>query len=162
MGAKDSLFDGLLARIGLAGARMAAWADYFHFAWHGSGPRWAAMPIQLVGSASGGGLMWWWGVQLPHEIIDNPALAAIAAIVIGGIAGVIFVFVIRLCWAPIHFRLAEQGGLRTTLQSKLGELMWPAILMSVGLFSFALFFGGGLIWFVTIAQRATAPIALAY
>jgi hypothetical protein len=124
------------------------------YAWHGSGRHWDRGWLQLGGGAIGGFLIWYWGVKVPSTILDNPALSAIIAIAIGGLAGAMVVFVLRLCWWPFHKRLRPHGGLPVYLQKRLGARMWPVMLMILGLASFIILFGTGAIWFAFIGHPA--------
>src|SRR5712692_747347 len=98
----------------------------WRYAWHGAGPRWDALPLQAVGSAVGGFLFWYLGVKVPQEILDNPALGALFAIFVGGVAGVVVVFIARLCWWPVYRRYHPLGGFVPYLKAKLGVQMWPS------------------------------------
>jgi hypothetical protein len=52
-------------------------------------------------------------------------------------------FLFGLLWAPFHFLLASQGGLKVALSSHLGKKMAPICTMVIG----ALVFAVGAIWF---------------
>ena len=125
------------------------------YAWHGSGRRWDAGWIGIIGGLVGGLIIWRLALKVPQTILDNPAWGAVAAIVIGAVVGVIVVFFARLCWAPLHFALENCGGLKAFFQTKSHRRMWPAILMILGLFLFVVLFGTGAIWFV--AQGGFPP-----
>jgi len=124
----------------------ASFKSAFHYAWHGSGGRWDALPLQAVGSAIGGFLFWYLGLKVPQAILDNPALSALASIVIGGLVGVIFVFSLRLCWWPYYWRLEPHGGLAAFLRTSLGTFMWPVVLTGSGFLAFILLSGAGIVW----------------
>ena len=127
---------------------MAFKKEALAYAWRGSGKRWDAAPLQIIGGAIGGFVIWYWGLKVPSEILDNPAFSGLAAIVIGAICGALVAFVLRLCWYPVYRRYEPYGGLVPYLRAKLGAHMWPLILMFSGLAAFIVLFGGGAIWFV--------------
>lgn len=77
----------------------------FHYAWHGSGRRWDALPLQTVGGAVGGIVIHLLGIKMPQEVLDNPGLNLVVTTAIGGVAGVSAVFVIRLCWSILFHHL---------------------------------------------------------
>lgn len=52
----------------------------------------------------------------------------------------------RACWWPFHWRLVAHGGLHAFLRAKLGDFMWPVILVAGGLLAFVLLTGSGTIW----------------
>jgi hypothetical protein len=79
--------------------------EAIRYAWHGSGKRWDAGIQQVTGSAAGGLLVYLLGIKVPQEILDNPSLGALAAIVVGGFTGVIITFVLRLSWYGIFHHL---------------------------------------------------------
>ena len=139
---------------------MADFRAAFVYAWHGSGRRWDAAWVGIIGCLIGGFPIWLLGLKAPQTILDNPGWGAVVAIALGSITGVIFVFVIRLCWAPFHFRLEPSGGFRAALRTALGNNMWPVILMIFGIAFFVIFFGAGTILFVTSqAKVGGAPAA---
>jgi hypothetical protein len=133
--------------------------DYVKYAWHGSGRKWDTAWIGLVGSLLGGFLFWLLGLKVPQAILDNPPWGAVAGIVIGAITGVIFVFLLRLCWAHFHFRLEPLGGLRSAARAKLGTEMWPIVLMALGVVAFVVLFGAGFLLFLTTAAPNVASTA---
>ena len=147
---------------------MAAWKEAILYAWHGSGRKWDAMWLQLAGCGIGGLLIWYWGIKVPPEILDNPALGGLAAIVIGGLAGGAVVFLLRLGWWPVHKWLKPHGGLIALFEKRLGERMWPTMLMALGgalcVVSMGIFLAGA-IWFALkleqkpqqAAQQANSP-----
>src|ERR1700733_10220980 len=102
----------------------------FAYAWHGSGKRWDAAPLQVVGGAIGGFVIWYWGLKVPSEILDNPAFSGIAAIAIGAICGALVAFILRLCWYPVYRRYRPYGGAGPYLRANLGIQMWPIVLMA--------------------------------
>jgi hypothetical protein len=77
------------------------------YAWLGSGRRWDAGFQQSVGSAAGGLLVYSLGIKVPQEVLDNPSLGALVAIVVGGLTGVIITFALRLLWFGVlhHLRI---------------------------------------------------------
>src|SRR6266581_9021462 len=78
-----------------------------HYAWHGSGRRWDALPLQTIGGAVGGVVIHFLGIKMPQEVLDNPGLNLVVTTLIGGVAGVTAVFIVRLCWYGIihHLRI---------------------------------------------------------
>lgn len=94
--------------------------EAFAYAWHGSGRRWDAVPLQVIGGIIGGFAIWYWGLKVPPEILDNPAFGGVAAIIIGAICGALVAFVLRLCWYPVYRRYDPYGGLIPYLRAKLG------------------------------------------
>jgi hypothetical protein len=126
------------------------------YAWHGSGRRYDAVSLQVIGGFLGGVLFWALGLKLPQEILDNPALSGVFAIVLGVISGVSFVFFLRLAYWPIHRRVEPYGGLRALVQAKLGNQMGPLLLMASGVVAFVVLFGAGAIWAVSKASERRA------
>jgi hypothetical protein len=117
------------------------------YAWRGAGQRWDSMVLQAIGGAIGGLLIWYWGVKVPPQILDNPALSGIAAIAIGAIVGVVLVFALRLLWWPLHKRLMAYDGLWSFLHRTLGSRTWPILLMGSGVIAFVVLFGtGAVLW----------------
>jgi len=134
--------------------------EAFRYAWYGSGPKWGAAPMQLMGGLLGGLLFPLLDLKLPQQIIDNPLWSNGAAVIIGGMAGVTFAFLLRLAYWPIHRRVAPLGGLLPALRAKLGVQMGPVILMASGMLAFVVLFGGGAIWAVvqsTEWKRQSVP-----
>lgn len=127
----------------------------FKYAWHGSGRRWDAAPIGLVGGLVGGLIFWLLGLKVPQAILDNPLWGGVVAIVLGAITGVALTFVARLCWWPFHRRLKPHGGLNAFLRVKLGDFMWPVLLTVSGFVAFVLLTGAGVIWLSLQAFDAT-------
>jgi hypothetical protein len=140
---------------------MALSKDALAYAWHGSGRRWDSALLQVLGGAIGGFIIWAWGLKVPPAILDNPAFSGVAAIAIGAVVGALVVFVLRLCWWPLHRRLAPHGGLWSFLLKVLGAQMWPVIMMTAGLFLFAILTGGGLIWLALQIRGGTGVAAAA-
>jgi hypothetical protein len=138
---------------------MAFRKEAFSYAWHGSGRKWDSPLLQVAGGAIGGFLIWLWGLKVPSEILDNPALSGIAAIFIGAAVGALVAFTLRLCWWPFHIRLAPYGGLSSFLKQSLGKQMWPVILMLSGLLSFVLLFSAGMIWFILTVWAPSKAVA---
>ncbi len=116
------------------------------YAWHGSGRKWDALWLQSLGGVFGGFVIWYWGLKVPQAILDNPALGAVVAIIIGAAAGAIVVFLLRLCWWPFYWRLEPHGGLFQFLQTRLGTFMWPVVLTTAGVVAFIVLSGVGLVW----------------
>jgi hypothetical protein len=116
------------------------------YAWHGSGRRWDALWLALIGGLIGGFVIWRLGLTVPHAILDNPGWGGVAAIMLGAFTGVMVVFVARLCWWPFHWRLQPHGGLNAFLGANLGAFMWPIILTVSGFLAFVLLTGIGVIW----------------
>jgi hypothetical protein len=127
----------------------------WRYAWHGSGRKWDAAWLQVAGGVLGGFAIWYWGLKVPSEILDNPAFSGIAAIVIGAICGALVAFVLRLCWYPVYRRCHSYGGLVPYLRAKLGVQMWPIVLMASGFFFFVVLSGGGLIWLIVQTVKVT-------
>jgi hypothetical protein len=139
---------------------MVGFKKELQYAWHGSGRRWDAAWIGIVGGLIGGFSIWLLGIKVPQTILDNPGWGGVAAIALGSITGVIFVFVIRLCWAPFHFRLEPWGGFRNAFGTALGGNMWPVILMISGIACFVGLSGAGVILFVLNQPKVGAtPVA---
>ena len=143
---------------------MVSFKKALQYAWHGSGRRWDAVWIGVVGGLIGGLSIYLMGLKVPQTILDNPGWAAVAAIALGSITGVIFVFLIRLCWWPFQWRLAPHGGLLSFLRVRLGTFMWPVILTTAGFLAFVLLSGAGVIWLslqvlngASIATSSTTP-----
>jgi hypothetical protein len=101
-----------------------------------------------------------WGIKVPPEILDNPLLGGLVAIAVGAIVGALVTFSVRLCWAPFHFRLEPLGGLRAAARTKLGDQMWPTLMMISGLTAFVIFFGAGFLLWLTTGQPKPATAAL--
>jgi len=129
------------------GTPMAFSKEAFSYAWHGSGRKWDAAPLQIGGGAIGGFLIWYWGLKVPSEILDNPALSGVVAIIIGAIIGAIVAFILRLLWWPFHKYLEPCGGLRAFLPSALRAKMLPIFLMGAGVVAFVGLFGTGAVLF---------------
>jgi uncharacterized protein YfkK (UPF0435 family) len=128
--------------------------QHVRFAWHGSGRRWDAGWMAVIGGLIGGFAIWFLGIKVPQTILDNPLWGGVVAIILGAIVGVVFVFIVRLCWAPFHFRLEPLGGLQKALRAALGDNMWPVILMLSGIACFALLFGAGMLMFAMNQSKA--------
>jgi len=94
--------------------------------------------LSVVGGIIGGLILWLIGpkIPLPSLFSSNPFLANSVTIVVCVLIGVAIVFGARLIWAPIHFALEPDGGLKFLLRTRLGTQMWPILLMGAGLFSF--------------------------
>jgi hypothetical protein len=140
---------------------MATFQSAVLYAWHGSGRRWDTVWIGILGGLLGGLVFWAVGLKVPQAILDNPGWGAVAGIMLGAITGVMFVFLVRLCWAPFHFRLEPLGGFRKAVHGRLGVQMWPALLVISGIVSFVLLSGVGLLLFLTNQAPKTASIATA-
>ncbi len=119
---------------------------FIKYAWHGSGSRWDAVLLQILGATIGGWAFWYFDIKTPQFILDNPALSAVVAIIIGAVIGVAAAFLLRLCWWPFHCRLQPHGGLIPFLRGALGTFMWPVILSASGLLAFVLLTGIGVVW----------------
>lgn len=113
--------------------------------------------MQVVGGCLGGFLFWLLGLKMPQTILDNPGLSGVFAIALGGVSGVVFVFLLRLGYWPIHRKVEPLGGLLPALRVKLGVQMGPAILMASGILAFLVLFGGGAIWAIVQAGARSAP-----
>lgn len=113
--------------------------------------------MQVGGGILAGALISYWGVKLPPVISDNPVWSNIVAAIMAGIAGGLFVFLVRWAYWPIHRRVERSGGLRAALRKNLGAQMWPVIMMASGLVAFLLLFGGGAIWAAAQLGDGAAP-----
>jgi len=71
------------------------------YAWGGS-KRWDAGIPQIIGSAIGGLAAYLLGIKVPQEILDNPSLAALVSIIIGGLVGFVVIFAGQICWYFLH------------------------------------------------------------
>lgn len=111
--------------------------------------------MQIFGGCLGGLLFPVLGVKLPQLIGDNPLWSNVAAAAIGGLAGVVFIFIVRMTYYLAVYRHVKPDGLRAALRKKLGVQMWPVILMASGIAAFLLLFGGGAIW--AVSQSGLAP-----
>lgn len=136
----------------------AGFKEHLNYAWRGSGRRWDAVWMAVIGGLIGGFAIWLSGLKMPQTILDNPLWGGVVAIVLGAITGVIFMFAVRLSWAPIHFRLAPLGGFKRAFRAALGDNMWPVILMLSGIACFALLFGSGIVLFA-VKKTAAAPVS---
>jgi len=107
-----------------------------------------------IGGAVGWLILWLSGLQMTFAkfIPADPLLANVIVLICCVILGVATVFLARLLYAPIHFRLKSEGGLKGLLREKLGYQMWPIILMASGLFAFVVLFGAGAFLFVAGAK----------
>ena len=133
---------------------MASFKERHHYAWRGSGQRWDAAGIGIIGGLLGGLAIWLLGIKVPQTILDNPFWGGVIAISFGAIVGAAFMYAVRLCWSSFHFRLEPLGGFRKATRATLGDNMWPVILMLSGIACFALFFGAGIVMF---AMNQTKP-----
>ena len=135
---------------------MASLKSALQYAWHGSGRRWDAVWIGIVGGLIGGFVIWVLGVKVPQTVLDNPLWGAVVAIALGAVTGVATVFIVRLCWAPFHFKLKPYGGFSAVSRRVLMHPFLPVILMASGLLLFVVLFGAGSVLFVI--QQAQTPI----
>ncbi len=128
-------------------AERTTFKECLRYAWHGSGPQWGAAWMGIIGGLIGGFAIWITGLKMPQTILDNPLWGAVVAIALGAITGVAFIFIVRLCWAPIHFVLKSRGGLPRAIMTVLSTQMLPILLMVSGVLAFVVLFGAGAVWF---------------
>jgi hypothetical protein len=64
----------------------------------------------------------------------------------------------RACWWPFYWRLESHGGLGSFLRLRLGDYMWPIVLIAGGFFAFMLLSGIGVIWLSLQAITGTSML----
>jgi hypothetical protein len=112
--------------------------------------------LAVAGSIIGWLIFWLLGPKdMIANILPSDPLAANAAILTCCVlVGIMSVFLLRLLYAPIHFRFEPYGGPRAYLRATLGVHMWPIVLMAAGFFCFVTLSGSGLIWLAVQTARA--------
>jgi hypothetical protein len=130
------------------------WRRSIGYAWRESYRHASTWWVAAIGGIFGG-LVVLTGFQMPFPafIFENPYFAGAANAVACAMIGVLIVFLARLAYAPLHFALEPQGGLKTAIRNRLGMQMWPAILMLSGFAAFVFLFGAGAILFVVQSSK---------
>jgi hypothetical protein len=81
---------------------------------------------------------------------SDPILASVVTYVCGVLVGFLFVFGLRLSWAPFHFSYETRGGLWKTLRSIKVEAWHLIVAGSLGVILSSILFFSGVVWHLTV------------
>lgn len=132
----------MLRALGFAAARTAPTATTWWF-----GP---------LGGFLAAGLLWIASVPVTFsEFLPNSILRSGFEALVCVVLAYLVIFVFWLGIFPVHRMYEAQGGIRTTLQQRLGAQMGPFVLIGIGFLSFAALTSAGLIWLTVQVLNGT-------